>query len=264
MVAFFATIAFPCSAQNDTLETGKVITNAKMIGLGATEILDTYLSPEKYTGTELRYISHTTRERQGRKWSRQIVHIGDVANVKSRSKDGNEIAGMYNFEYAWHYNWHFFGGQLDVKAGAMVDFNLGFIYNTRNGNNPGQARAFLNFTPSAVVTYHFAIKEKPFALRYEIGVPLCGVMFSPNYGQSYYEIFSRGNYDHNIVPTYFGNAPSLRNMLTLDFRLLKTTFRLGYMGDFQQSRVNDLKTHVYTHAVVIGVVKHFKILNIRP
>jgi hypothetical protein len=53
-------------------------------------------------------------------------------------------------------------------------------------------------------------------------------------------------------------------MLTLDFRLLKTTFRLGYMGDFQQSRVNDLKTHVYTHAVVIGVVKHFKILNIRP
>ena len=54
----------------DTIRNNKIITNAQMIGIGAVNILDTYLSPEKYRGTELRYISHTLRERRDSRWSR--------------------------------------------------------------------------------------------------------------------------------------------------------------------------------------------------
>ena len=32
----------------DTLKSNKVITNVQMIGVGTSEILDTYLSPETY------------------------------------------------------------------------------------------------------------------------------------------------------------------------------------------------------------------------
>ena len=53
-------------------------------------------------------------------------------------------------------------------------------------------------------------------------------------------------------------------MLTLDFPLLRSTIRIGYMGDVQQSHVNRLKTHVYTHGLVIGVVKRFKLIKIAP
>ena len=88
-------------------------------------------------------------------------------------------------------------------------------------------------------------------------------MFSPNYGQSYYEIFNRGNYDHNIVPTYLGNAPSMRNILTIDIGLGNNALRIGYLGDIQQAKPNSLKQHTYTHALVLGIVRTIRMTKVR-
>ena len=248
----------------DTIRNNKIITNAQMIGIGAVNILDTYLSPEKYRGTELRYISHTLRERRDSRWSRLIVHQGNMSYSDNRSGNGGEIAGAYTFSYGVHYNWNFFDGSLNIKAGAQADVNVGFLYNTRNSNNPAQARMSVNISPSAAATYRFRLWQRNYSLRYELSVPLIGMMFSPNYGQSYYEIFSRGNYDHNIVPTTIGSTPSLRQMLTFDFSLGRTTLRLGYLGDFRQAKVNNLKYHSYSNMLVIGIVRQFNITKIVP
>ena len=254
-----------CSAQqSDTIPSSRIITNVKMIGIGATNILDTYISQEKYTGTEVRFISHTTRENPQSPVSRELIHQGYVSSSSNRADNSNFIAGMYTFGYAWHYNWHLLEGRLEVKAGGMVDANLGFLYNTRGGNNSMQAKAYLNVSPSAVAAYRFRLFRCPASVRYEASAPLFGIMFSPAYGQSYYELFTRGNYDHNVVPTTFISTPSLRNMLTLDITLRRTTLRLGYMGDFQQSKVNSLKWHSYSNMFMIGIVKHFKITKIIP
>lgn len=243
----------------------KIITNARMLGVGGVNILDTYISPEKYRGTELRYISHTTRMREwGTRVSRQIVHQGYVSHTENRSGDGDEIAGMYCFSYGAHYNMALYGGSLTVKVGGTLDADIGFLYNTRNSNNPAQARLSLAVSPSAVAEWRFRAWKRPFTLRYEVGAPLVGVMFSPNYGQSYYEIFSRGDYDHNVVPTTIASTPSLRQMLTLDFTLHRTTLRVGWLGDWQQAEVNNLKYHSYSNMFVVGIVRSFKTTRVSP
>lgn len=248
----------------DTIPSAKMITNAQMLGVGGVNILDTYLSPEKYTGVEVRYISHTIRRREGAKWSRMLVHQGSFAYADNRSGNGNEISGMYTFTYGVHYNWDLMGGRLNIMAGGQADLDLGFLYNTRNGNNPAQARLSLNISPSAAAAYRFKLGNVPLKARYEVSAPLFGVMFSPNYGQSYYEIFSRGDYDHNVVPTTIAATPSLRQMLTVDFTLGKTTLRVGYLGDFRQAKVNNLKYHAYSNMFLIGFVRTFKLTRIVP
>ncbi len=251
-------------AQPDTLRNRKFITNAQLVSVGYDNLLDTYLSQEKYTGLQLRYISHTIREHEGSPWSRLLMHQGSFSAVDSRSGDGHEFGGMYSFTYGLHYNWRFLAGKLSVRAGGQADVNIGFLYNTRNSNNVAQFRLGLNISPSAAVAYRFKIGKHLSALHYDISVPLVGVRFSPNYGQSYYEIFDKGNYDHNVVPTTIICAPSLWQLLTFDFTLHRTTFRLGYLGDFQQAKVNHLKYHDYSNMFVIGIVRQFNLTKVIP
>lgn len=254
----------PCSIA--WAQSERIVTNARMVGIGGAEVLDTYLSPLHYRGTELRYISHTLREKTDTtRLFHEIIHQGSLSLLENKSGYGGEMAGSYNFQYGWHWHlcdFHFKGSTLRLDVGGNIDANIGFIYNTRNSNNPAQARAYLNLTPTAAATYALHWRH-PLAVRYEVWLPVAGVMFSPNYGQSYYEIFSKGNYDHNIVPTWVGNAPSMRQMLTVDYTLWGTTLRAGYLGDYQQASVNHLKSHIYTHAFVIGVVRKFSIQKIK-
>lgn len=250
------------SHEGDTIRDNDVVTRVQAVAVGQTNVLDTYLSPAEYTGTEIRYISHTTRQELGSHISRQIVHQGNIAELEDQVGKGNEIAGLYDLGLAWHYNWSLLNDRLLLQAGGQFELGLGVIYNTRNSNNPAQMRLFANIGPSTIATYKFRMFHHRCNVRYEVSVPLVGLMFSPNYGQSYYEIFSLGNYDHNCVITTMGNAPSLRHSLSLDMSFKSFTLRVGYLGDFQQAKVNHLKQYVNTHALMIGFVKKFSILKI--
>ena len=241
----------------------KVITRSTMIGLGTSNVLDTYLSQEHFTGPGLSFLSTIERNRTNSRWSTLMEHEASISSVKDRPDIKHELDGAYNFYWGRLYSWQLMDNRLKLQAGGLVNASLGVIYNTSNSNNPAQARAHLNVMPTGTAAYRFQLFKRPIVARYELSLPLAGIMFSPNYGQSYYEIFSRGNYDHNIVPTTFISAPEWRHMLTVDIPLTadhsSVILRIGYLGNMQQSKVNNLRQHIYTHRILIGVTKRFSI-----
>ena len=235
-----------------------------MIGVGPSRILDTYISQEKYSGVGITYLYIRAGKKPNKRWQNNIEHEVDLSKTRDRSHTTSMLEGNYNLYWA---RLATLIGQprssspsspssLHLQAGLAANANLGFLYDMSTSNNPAQARFALNLMPVGIATYGFNIKQQHFSLRYELNLPLVGLMFSPNYGQSYYEIFSRGNYDHNIVPTTFVSAPNFRQLLTLDWQVSeKWAVRVGYLGNYQQADVNHLKSHIYTHRFVIGITK---------
>lgn len=238
-----------------------VATHSTMIGVGAANVLDTYLSPYNYTGPEVRVIRETERMTKlcrGRV-SNQILIDVNASYLENRSETAHEWAGGIRYSMGWHY--HFVPvGRLALRGGLLASGYLGGVYNTRNGNNPAQAKADVMVDLSAIALYRLPVAHSEVVLRYQLNVPFLGMAFSPNYGQSYYEIFSLGNYDRNVVFAFPGNMPSMRHLFTADIpvRHGKTILRVGYSGQFNQASFNHLRYHSYSHNFMFGFVKRFK------
>lgn len=244
------------SAQTDSLQANRYITRATSYGVGHTNILDTYLSPQDYRGIEGRMMRESmkmTKLFNGRVSSQNLFQA-NVAYTHNQADNNNAFSGLINWNYGLHYQFRV-TENLKLLAGGMSDVNFGFIYNLRNSNNPASAKAYINLAASGMAIYRFKIKRYPIAVRYQANIPFVGVMFSPNYGQSYYEIFSLGNHDGIVKLTSFKNQPAIRQQLSVDLPVHYYKVRLSYLCDIQQANVNLIKSHTYSNIFMIGLVK---------
>ena len=248
-------------------QDNKEVLHSSMVGVGWSNILDTYLSPYNYTGTDIRIQRETMRMTtlwDGRVSNQSLIDINGAIN-KNHAGNINEYAGGIRYSQGWFYN--FAGGNVvnpverskspwNVAAGLAASGYVGGVYIDRSGNNPGQAKVDVMIDACAMATYDMKIAGHHYLWRYQVSVPLLGMAFSPNYGQSYYEAFELGNSDHNVLFAYVGNMPSMRHRLTLDIPIKRYTVRFGYVAQFNQSTFNHLKYHQYSHDFMVGFNKY--------
>lgn len=227
----------------------KLVTNNTFsISVGSANMYDTYLSPLKYTGMSFHLMYEQMRRTTWfdyRFYKQQIIEL-DMSYGKNPSKSVNEYWGLLSYRIGGHYQ-IYNAGKFRIGLGGLWDVNIGALYNERNGNNPATARAYSNLNLSVQASYN----HKWGAIRWQIDTPFMGVLFSPQYGQSYYEL-SLGNTVGVVNFASFHNQRALRNYISIDIPIKSYMLRVGYMGSFYQTKVHNVQTHHYTNNFVIG------------
>jgi len=223
---------------------------ATLVGIGGSNLYDTYLSPLEYKGTSIRIIHERIKQSSwfDNKFTRQQIIELELADGENPAKNAKEYWLMLAYNWGGHYNLvktHNFR----FSAGAILNASIGVLYNERNSNNPASARAYGNLNLSAIAFYNW----KWMTFRWQLDSPVMGILFSPHYGQSYYEM-SLGNTVGTAHFASLHNQRALRSYLTADFPVGNITFRVGYLGSFYQTKVNELQTHTYSNSFIAGIV----------
>lgn len=224
--------------------------NATLIGIGHSNLYDTYLSPLEYKGVSFRLINERMKQKswfKGRFTQQQTIEF-EFATGQNPAKNAREYWFMLDYNWGGHYN-ILRTDKFKFSAGAIWNTSAGILYNERNTNNPASARLYSNINLSVIAFY----KWKSATFRWQMDTPVIGVLFSPHYGQSYYEM-SLGNTVGTVNFASIHNQRALRNYLTVDFPVNKVTLRVGYLGSFYQTKVHQLQTHTYSNSFMIGVV----------
>ena len=233
-----------------------------LYGIGGTSILDSYLSPIRYTGTEIRIVNERNQFSKQLDGKLSIQNRLDLSLSKTNNpaETGTEYAGYIDWNWGYHY--HFpVSHSLKLLAGGGTYASGGVIYNSRNTNNPISAKIGLGVATSGMALYNLNFKQQPFTIRTQFIIPLGGMMFAPEYGQSYYEIFGLGESGNTIKFSSLHNLFVCKSILSIDVPLKKVTIRVAYQNNTYISNANNLETKIHSNTFMIGFASEVVLIN---
>ncbi len=234
----------------------RIVERQWLWGAGWASLLDTYLSPLTYKGTDFTLLNRTERlARWGKgKVSVMGLYNGHTAYAASPTDDGKMLDAELSASGGWHYNWRP-APHWRLALGGLGELSGGFSYATRNSNNPAQARIGASIWASGIAEYSFSFFGKNAAARLQLDAQLIGVQFAPEYGQSYYEIFSLGHHNGIVHFTQMANCPTYRAQAVVSLPVKRANVTLGYVADIRQSKLGGLKRHAWRNAFMIGYTR---------
>ncbi|WP_293672210.1 DUF3316 domain-containing protein [uncultured Parabacteroides sp.] len=261
LMFLFLWMALPIVAQSDEEEAPRSINESTMVGIGGYNLRDTYLSPStdiNYTGWVARILNERMKvvRLADYKISRQQLINVEFGSTRNGAETANEYAGFVDYSLGYHYRFTNLLPGLKVLTGASARISGGFIYNTRNSNNPVSGKGDFDLNLSAMAIYNFNIKEFPLTFRYQAEIPFAGVLFSVHKGEPYY-FLTQGGSDGIVRFSSFHNKFAMKNYFTLDIPVSNFTVRVGYLNSMYRTDVNSIKTHVLSNSFMIGFVKEF-------
>lgn len=242
------------NAQEVETESSRPVTSTYAIEIGHRDVLATYLSPLHYKGQATAF-SGSWMKAMPFSPEKAIMHFdGSLAfsSLLNPAKTAKMIGlyGSFNWGMSWRKR---LPSEFQVTIGGTVGMEGGAYYLLRNGNNPVEAIANVSLGARASLSRPIKIGRLPILLRDEVSLPVFGVFFSPQYGETYYEIYL-GNHKGLAHAGWWGNNFRINNLLsaTLDFG--RTAMTVGYRFDAYTQWACSLNTKIITHSFVIGVV----------
>ena len=249
-----------CAQQfaSDSIVPERVVVKCSSYGITYMNNLDTYLSGYNHTGRGLYYSNEKFRDARigDYRWKYQTLFTANTGITTLH--DNTQLSGMINYSWSGFHPFKI-NSRLQLLAGAQIQIGGGALYIPTNGNNLVSVKLRTALAATGAAIYHIPTEQGDYVLRAQADVPIAGVMFAPEFGQSYYEIFGLQHYSRTIAFSHPLNSPSVRGIFSVDIpvalRLFNTTIRLTYTADIFQSDINHIRTHLYSHAFTIGVVK---------
>ena len=246
------------SGENEALCS---VNGSTMIGIGGYNLRATYLSPGtdiNYTGWVARILHERMRVVRLADYNvsrQQLINV-EFGSTRNAAGVASEYAGFLDYSLGYHYRFLQVLPGLKVLTGASARLSGGFIYNTRNSNNPVSGKADFDLNLSVMAIHNFEIKDFPLTFRYQAEMPFAGVFFSVHKGEPYY-FLTQGSKNGIVRFGSFHNKFVMRNYFTLDVPVSDFTFRVGYLNSMYRTDVNHIKTHVLSNSFMVGVVKEF-------
>lgn len=264
MLLIFATSHIATAqATSDSVTVIRPVTSSYTLTTGTSHLADTYLSPIKYSGWHigLNYERMQAMRFSPQNWVMQM-RFGLQAD-RTKNIAGNSTMWYWGLDFSWGmmHRWRL-PHNITIAGGGSASLDLGCLYLNRNSNNPASAKAAVTINATGYASWNFNIHRLPVTLRYQPTLPVVGAFFAPDYGELYYEIYL-GNHSGLAHCAWWGNYFRLDNLLTADIHLGATSIRVGYSGSIFSSKANDVVTHRFTHAAVIGISGEWISLNPR-
>jgi hypothetical protein len=279
-VLFFLTLSLSLAAQaRDQISNWK--SSSWQIGIGQTYLYDEYLSPLSHEGSSLHFswnrVKGLNQKRYKNEVQTHIIGSDDILYDKGRwyscpsfsfTPAYTQSVGNSTFWYAnieiretllknlYCYN------RLSLSVGGYSALNGGARYCPSNGNNPASADAMIDLGISAKADYLLPMTKWNIRFHYQGSFGLLGLAFSPEYAESYYEIFYLGNHENVIKITDPHNMQQWSHEISADFPTKKrqSSFRLSYDNEGRVSTLNNLRIRTLTNHFSVGYIHYFRTL----
>lgn len=239
------------------------VTAAYTMEAGWSRLANTYLSPVHYNGwyLGLDYRRYQAMGFAPREWVMELAGNASASRGQNPTKSGTMWDFTLNVSWSMMRKFHIMPS-LSLGVGPGVGLDAGALYNPRNGNNPAAAKGALTINAAAYAMYETRLGRVPVTLTYRPTLPVAGAFFSPDYGELYYEIYL-GDHSGLCHAAWPGNRFVLDNLVTADLKFGATWLRVGYHGRIFSSKVNDIVSNSFTHAIVLGVSGEWLSINPR-
>ena len=233
-------IIFPLTAQENI--PGKkyaLRTNNTSFGFSSLNLTDHYLSPLPYNGFGICINTENRRLYSVNTPNLSIMNRGKIELGSTLNPVKNAAIWYMGANFGWGMHYHFHPiNNLQILAGGIWDLDLGLKLNTRNVNNPFNMDLSTNLNLSAVFIYDIPTAKRTLRLQASFDSPWIGIMFAPEQGISYYEMFLLKSKGHFVHFSSFHNKLALRQNYSIEIPFKNSTWRFGIWAENKKWQTN--------------------------